>query len=132
MSEKISWATNVTVKNGPTFAVGGIVNAEAYEKLQVPVASAGEEVLNILPAGINAQFLLIKADKYAGADPETEKLVYDTGGGEKDLTGPLVLTNAAAMNLLGADFTTITFKNSMGSEVTVEVLVARDAGPPPP
>ena len=131
MSEKITWATNVAVKDGPTFAVGSTVNAEAYEKFKVPIATAGEEVVNLLPADVPAKFLLITADKFVGVEPDTGKLVYDTGGGEQDLTGPLVLTNSAAMDLLGADLTTVTFKNSMASEVTIEVLVARDAGPPP-
>lgn len=131
MSEYIKWSTNVNVQNGPTFALEKTVEAEAYEKLQVEVEKAKPVVVNLLPTGVAGKFLLIKANMYADdKDAANKKLAYAVGSGaDQDLAGPLVLTNAALLSLLGTDLTEVTFKNSMDNKVTIDILVGRDAGP---
>jgi hypothetical protein len=106
-----------------------VVEPEAYEKIRVAVPSGVNVEVNILPAGVNAKFLLIKASKHV-EDPNdaTKKLTYTVEGGtEQDLPGPLLMTDGAIVGLLGEDaLSKVIFKNSMTEEVTVDILVCRD------
>lgn len=131
MAEKVKWSTNVEVQNGPVFSFVGMVQPEAYEKIQVAVEPGDEgTAVSILPsADVKAQFLLIKATKYVAPDDTSKKLTYKVGDTERDLAGPLIMTDAAILGLLGDDLSTVTFLNRMADPVTVEILVCRNAGP---
>lgn len=130
MPEKVRWSTSVEVQNGPTFNLGGVMQSEAYAKIRVDVQPGEDEAVSILPSGVAAKFLLVRASKYVDATDAGKKLTYAVGSAsETDLSGPIVLTDAAVLSLLGSDLTEVTFKNGMTELVTVEILVCRDAGP---
>jgi hypothetical protein len=131
MPEKVRWTARVEVQNGPAFSFINVVNSEAYAKIQVTVAAGGDGTpVSILPsAEVDAQFLMIKASKYVAPDDAEKKLTFTVGDNERDLEGPIILTDASVVGLLGDDLSQITFKNSMEEAVTVEVLVCRNAGP---
>jgi lipopolysaccharide export system protein LptA len=127
MKEKIKWTTNVTVTNGPSFAFSETAEVEAYEKLQITVVAGQSGKASILPEKVNGQFLVIKASAYTGADP-TKGITYKVGDEAVRLTGALVLTSAGALQLL-KELKEVEFTNNMESDVTIEILVGRDAGP---
>jgi hypothetical protein len=128
MSEKINYSLSFQVVGGTTVPVAGNIESEAYEKIQVSIPAAATDVVtNIQPAGTKlAQFLLIKASKY-GKDL-TYKVNADTGTAIT-LDGPHVFIGNGAVAILDSAPTKLLFTNKLTEDVTVDILLGRDATP---
>ncbi len=125
MPESINWTLNVQVVGGPQVSASDAITVGAYDKIEAVVPSNGGTTVNVQP-GDGAQFLLITASSY-------EHLTYQVDVSVTPITldGPHLLIGAGAVSLLGATQNQFTFSNSDGGDITVSVLVGRDAVPTP-
>jgi hypothetical protein len=133
MSEVIKYSVNVQVVGGPTVPIIDKVEPEAYEKIQITVsAGAADKEMNLQPGGNNlAEFLLIKSSSYKDADP-LHTLTYkvnDTGATAITLDGPHIFIGKGAVGILDAAPTKLFFTNSLSNDVTIDILIGRDATP---
>jgi len=133
MSEVIKYSLNVQVVGGPSIPVADKVEPEAYGKIQVTVtAGAVDKEMNLQPDGNNlAEFLLIKSSVYKDADP-AHAVTYKVNAAGADaitLDGPHLFIGKGAVAILDAAPTKLFFSNSLTADVTIDVLIGRDATP---
>jgi hypothetical protein len=125
----IAWKLEASVADGPSESVARSVEVEAYDKAAVELADgAPETTIEIGTATADVLFVLVTASDYGAG--LTYK-VNDTGNPSHVLDGPLHLAGSGAIGLLGFAPTSLLFTNALGSAVTVEILVGRDAIPSP-
>ena len=128
MSEKIKYSLSVQVVGGVSLPITGEVTPEAYGKIQVAVtAGASDMEVNLQPGGANlAEFLLIKSTSYGSA--LTYK-VNDAAATAIALDGPHVFIGKGAVGILDSAPTKLFFSNGLAQDVTVDILIGRDATP---
>ncbi len=139
MTEKITYSINVQVADGPRISESRTLELEAYDKIHLDLSSdaTNEVEVNLQPGGEGlAKFLVITASCYG------DKLTYkvneaaDTNNPDPDLIpldGPQLFAGEGAVDLLASSPTEpptkFFFTNSTGEDVTIQILVARDATP---
>jgi hypothetical protein len=123
MSEKITYSYKALVTSGPSVVVSGTLLVDAYDKLDALVPAGGSVTIDVQP-GTGGQFLAISASAYADLSYEV-----DGSGTSIDLDGPLLLIGEGAMGLLGATQNQFEFSNAGATDITVSILVGRDATP---
>ena len=123
MPEKINWTLNVQVVGGPKVSASDTLDVEAYDKIEAVIPAGGSATIDVQP-GTGAQFLLITAGSYADMTYEV-----DSSGTTVTLDGPHVLIGSGAVGLLGSTQNQFEFSNAGGEDVTVDILVGRDATP---
>ncbi len=124
VSESINWSTSASIIGGPVISRSGQLLADGYDKFEVVLtAGGGSKTLAVAPGNWEQlQFLLISPSQ---GDP---LLTYNSGDGNVALSGPLFLVGGAATALLGSGKpATLALSNGSGSEITVDILVARSA-----
>ena len=90
--------------------------------------SATDLEVNIQPAGAGlAQFLSITSSAYDSTI--TYKVNSAASTDVLPLDGPHLLIGAGAVSLLDEEPTALFFSNSSGADVTIDILVGRDATP---
>jgi hypothetical protein len=118
--KKISWSLKVQVTGGPSVAASDTIEVDAYDVLEATVAAGDSETINVQP-GDDAQFLLITATSY-------KDMTYTVDGGSGiTLDGAHVLIGEGAVSLLGSTQNQFVFSNAGTEDVTVSILVGRDA-----
>ena len=123
MPKKISWTLNVQVVGGPKVSAADIMEVEAYDKIEA-VAPAGDSVTVNVQPGDGALFLLITASSYENLNYEV-----DASGNPVTLDGTHVLIGSGAVSLLGGTQNQFIFSNGGAANITVEILVGRQATP---
>lgn len=129
MSEKITYAFSAQVSNGPRVSESNTLQVEAYDKIQVTVVDTASDLeVNIQPGGSGlAQFLAITASTY------DNDLSYKVNSAASTtviaLNGPHVFVGTGVLGLLDAAPTKLFLSNGTGADVTVNILVGRDATP---
>ena len=128
MAETIRYSLSFQVVGGTSVPVAGKIEPEAYSKIQVDVpAGASDLIVNLQPTGTKlAQFLLVKSSVY-GAD-----LTYKVNSGAATpmaLDGPHVFIGSGAVAILDSDPTQLLFSNDLAEDVTIDILLGRDATP---
>lgn len=122
MAEKITWALNVQVTGGPKVAASNSMEVNAYDKVETVVPANDSATVDVQP-GDGAKFLLVAAGAY-------ENLTYVVDGGDPiTLDGPHVLIGSGAVSLLGDTQNQFVFTNSGGEDLSVSILVGRNATP---
>jgi hypothetical protein len=139
MAEQLNWKCTVQVAGGPAIAAAGTQIVDAYSKSQVVVpggttSTPGTIVLNLDLTG--ASILIVRASRYVDPENPDQKLQYTvTDGGAAgtatDLQGPIFMIGETTVRLLGDSVESLTFANSMTTEVTIDTLVGLDATPTP-
>lgn len=128
MAETIKYSMTFQVVGGTNVPIAGKIEPEAYEKIQVNVpAGASDMVVNLQPTGAGlADFLLIKASVYG---KEVAYKVNDAGATAIKLDGPHVFIGSGAVEILDVEPTQLLFSNALTQDVTVDILLGRDATP---
>lgn len=123
MPEQISWTLNVQVIGGPKVSASDTLSVEAYDKIEAVVPAGSSATVNVQPAD-GAEFLLVTASRY-------ENLTYEVDGSGNTVTlnAPHVLIGSGAVRLLGNTQSQFEFNNGGGEDVSVSILVGRDATP---
>lgn len=130
MSETITYSLTVQVVGGPKVSASGTLTPEAYDKIGLTVAKGdSDKEVNLQPDGADlAELLFIKASSYE--TPLTYTVNAKNAATPKHkLDGPHVLIGAGAVSLLDAAPTKLFFTNGGDADVTVDILVGRDATP---
>jgi hypothetical protein len=128
MSEKINWTLNVQVVGGPKILESDTIAAEAYDKVQVTIATGDSDIeVDVQPSGSGqVQFLLISSDQY------DEDLTYKVNVSSADpikLDGPQMFIGKGAVGLLDPEPKKLFFSNSLAEDASIQILVGRDATP---
>jgi hypothetical protein len=128
MSEKITYSLSVQVAGGPKISDSDTLEVEAYDKTQVTLADGDSDIeVDIQPGGAGlAQFVSVTATDYDNT------LTYKVNAAPATaipLDGPHLFIGAGAVSLLDPAPIKLFFTNATGSNVTVNVLVGRDATP---
>jgi hypothetical protein len=125
MSEKITYLLKALVDDGPVILETGALSVDAYDKLVAVVPAAGSVVVDVQPAS-GGQLLTLTASAYKDLTFEV-----DSSGTTPSLDGPLFLIGAAALELLGPTQNQFEFSNAGTTDITINILVGRDATPTP-
>lgn len=132
VATSINWTLNVHVTDGPKVSATDALAVEAYDKISVVVAASEQDKqIEVQPSAGQVQFLLIKSTQYHATD-----LTYSVGAAEptkadrNKLDALQVLMGSGAVELLGSPPDKLFLYNDLAEDVTVEVLVGRDATPP--
>ena len=124
MPELLKWSCSVQAVRGPTISGNGILEVDAYLKLNVTVPAAGTLNVEVLPdGGGSVQLLVINPAKPSG------ELTYLVGADKVPLDGPHVLLGAGAVSLLAGTIGTLQFENAGAEDAEISILAGRDATP---
>lgn len=127
MAQKIVLRTNVAVAGGPTLQVNWPAEVEVVTKcaVEVPDDPAAFDVSLPLDSGNDVELFVLTCNEYDAGLTYT----VDGAGGAADLKvdGPHVLIGTGATGLLGTAPTKLTFTNSTGKPVKIDILVGRQA-----
>lgn len=128
MAVKLAYSLSIQVAAGPSIAASSSLEVEAYDKVQVLVADGeSDRAVNIGPGGAGLmQFLSVTATDY---DSGLTYKVNDAAANAIPLDAPHLFIGAGAVGLLDNEPTQLLFANATGSDVTVHILVGRDATP---
>ena len=138
MAEKITYTLDIQAAAGPHLSTAGTNVVKAYDKVHVTLDDGGQDVeVNTQPSDNGpTQFMAIFSTEYG------DQLTYKINATANDpivLDGPQVFIGAGAVSLLDTGTsampepaTKLFFTNSLGSPVTIEILVGRDVASPPP
>ena len=122
MPESINYTINIDVSAGPKVSVVAAepLQVDAYEKVHLVIADGDAPTVDLQPAADKVSLLLVTASEY-GAN-----LLYDLGNGDQPLEAPLFLVGLGNVKQTG-NGTQLKLNNTLGREVTVDVLVGREA-----
>ena len=125
MAHEIDVRVTITVRQGPKVATSRTLTLDAYDILDVTVPGDGAaHVVEVQPDdGAQVRLLVLTASSY-DADLTWEA---DESGTSRALDEPLVLAGQSLASLLGSAANTIAFTNATGTDVDVQILVAREA-----
>jgi hypothetical protein len=127
MPETIAFSGTVAVAAGPKVAFSESLEAEAYNRLSVTVKKAASQKVLLGTADSEIRLLLVRSTKY---DPSKVSFQIEGAGAARTLDMPFLMAGKAAVGLLGANTPTfLTFKNDLGEDITVDIIIARDPTP---
>lgn len=131
MSEVIGISIGIQVVSGPSISESVTKTVDAYDKVDVLVeAAASDYEVEIQPGGSGqVSFLIIRLTSATAYSTDiTYKVNADTGDAIV-LDGPHMFIGAGGVALLDVAPTKLFFSNGGATDVTVQVLVGRDATP---
>jgi hypothetical protein len=124
MPEQLKWSYSVQAVRGPTISGNGILEVDAYLKLNVTVPAVGSLDVEVLPdGGGSVQLLVINPAK------PSKDLTYIVDAVNVPLDGPHVLIGAGAVSLLAATIGTLKFENAGAEDAEISILAGREATP---
>lgn len=122
MAKKISWSFTVKITDGPSTAVIGSMEVDAYDEMEATVTGGGGTTTVGVQPGDGARFILITASSY-------EDMTYEVDGSGTAVTldGAHILIGEGAASLLGNTQNSIAFTNNGTEDVSIRILVGRNA-----
>lgn len=129
MAVNITSRSEINVAGGPSMTISQTLSAEAYDLIDVTIADAAADiVVEVQPGSATGQvqFLAVSASQF------NPPLTYKVNAGANPshtLDRALLLIGAGAVGLLGFAPESLLFTNTTGSDITVQILVGRDATP---
>lgn len=119
MAEKLQWTVVVQAVNGPTMAVTGSGDVDAYDKFSINVPAGGSTDVDLGPGGAAVSCLV------AIPAADATDLTYQVGGNDIKLDAPLVLLGGAVA--LSTSPATLTFANAGAADAAIAILIGRSA-----
>lgn len=137
MSEKINVTMNIQVVKGPTLSETLEQEVEAYDKIDVTIATAAKDKeVELQPGSASGQvkFLMINL---ADSDDYGSKVTYTVNVPSTDASTPKVtpldaaqvLVGEGAVKLLDSAPKSLFFTNALTNDISVQILIGRDATP---
>jgi len=132
----LKYIFNASISEGPSESIKEEIWMNTYDVITVKVSSGETETISLLPDSEEIKFFIITSDKYSPKDaPTGKRLVYTLKGEEPDETEgivldiPHVLIGQSVLKKIG-DFSELTIKNKIESEVNIKMLVGRNVVTP--
>lgn len=128
MAIEIAWKLSVDIPSGPGLTMSSVVDVEAYDRIAVKVPNStasppAEAAVDVQPgAAGKVRFLLVRSDAYG--DDLTFK-VHDTANPARALNDALLLVGEGSLSLLESPLDKLLVTNTLGRDVTIEILVGR-------
>ena len=118
----IKYSVDLQITGGPRLNVSNTLDVDAYDRIDAVIPTGGAATDVEVQPGAGVQLLLIKS-----SDP-SDDVTFDNNGADIGLKSPILLSGGA-VGLLAAAPETLSFKNDTAADVTVTILVGRDATP---
>jgi hypothetical protein len=128
MQTNIAWRTSIEIPAGPILQIASGIAVDAYDRIVVAIPNStntptDEVSVDVQPgAAAKVRVLAITSTSYGD---DLRMKVHDTSQPEIVLNDALFLVGAGAVDMLGVQPDKILFLNSLGHEVTIEILVGR-------
>jgi hypothetical protein len=122
MAEQLIWNVTVTATGGPQLTHSGVVEVEAYDKINIQVPAGGDRVVDLGPgsAGRISCLAIVPTEPSA-------TLTYKVGTDTIKLDAPQFLVRGAVD--LTKNPASLKIANAGPSDAAVEILIGRDATP---
>ncbi|MBI3795656.1 MAG: hypothetical protein HY268_01640 [Deltaproteobacteria bacterium] len=132
MPTTIAWKLNVEIQSGPNIIVTNVVQADAYDRIEVKVpdstAAPTATTVDVQPgAAGKVKLLLIRSSKYGN---NLKYKVHDNTTAERVLNDAVFLVGAGSLDLLedaAAPLDKLLITNTTGQDVVLEIIVGRTA-----
>jgi len=129
MPTNISWKLNLEIQSGPNIIVTNVVQADAYDRIEVKVPdSTAATTVDVQPgAAGKVKLLLIRSTKYGD---NLKYKVHDNTTPERVLNDAVFLVGAGSLDLLedtAAPLDKLLVTNTTGQDVVLEIIVGRSA-----
>ena len=131
MSSKINLKLRVSVVGGPEISLSDEIPVEAYDKIDVTIVTGDSDKEVVIQPVLSemVQLLLIRASEYGKS--LTYKVHKKTDATPIALDKEQLFLGKGAVGLLGTELDKFFFTNNLGKDVTIEILIGRDAIPEP-
>jgi hypothetical protein len=115
---------SVQVAGGSAIAASWTIAADAYEHVSATVADKATGTFDVTNVpGSSILLMMIVASAY---DPKLLcKTLFGANAGDVKLTGPIVLTNGQLTDTLNHAPAAVTFDNTTGKQVTIDLHILR-------
>jgi hypothetical protein len=129
MAEQLKWNLNLQIAHGPSVALAGDLQVDAYDKVSVDIVHGAAAVtIDVQPGDADeVMFLLIQSSRYGAG------LTYSVNGTGDAITldQPQFLLGVGAIGLLSAAPQTLEVENNLAvaEDVRLEILTGRTAVP---
>jgi hypothetical protein len=123
---QIRWSTTVEIDGTTEASLSRQITAQGLDSISVSVADAAVNFEIEVQPGNSFDFLLIRADSYSS---NLQYRVNDVANPAIALDQPQVLAGAGGLSVFGAAPNRLFVSNATGADVTIQVLVGRDATP---
>lgn len=120
----IGWSVSAWIEGGPTMQATGVVMVDAYEMIS-SVVKAGTPLKVTVAPGTWATLSLVVIS--ASIADGTVEYSVKTGEPKLKLNGTHSLFGKGAVSLLGSGNAELEFTNGGAADVTVDILIGRDA-----
>jgi len=133
MRQKINWSVNAAVGDGPRLSASQTIGVAAYDKVRAVVDKKdttadlpGTTTVEVQPSGQAGavRFFAVTSDRYG---KDLSFTVVSGGVADVALEGPLVLVGEGIDALLQKAPKKLKFSNGTAEDVTVEIVVGREA-----
>lgn len=126
MAEVINLTVNAKIKNGPTVAFAQSFDIDAYDKLATTLTQGIPKTIQLIPSGSDSvYFLMIKSSHYS------DQVSYTVNDAATDivLDSPQSFSGAGSLKALdsGSDPSTLVFTSELAEDVSIQILVGRNA-----
>ncbi len=128
MAVNITVGASVSVAGGPSISISQTFPVDAYDLIDVAITDGAIDLVVEVQPGSAGQVrsLLISASQF---DPSLTYKVNDSTNDSHVLDRALLLTGVGAVGLLGFPPERLLFTNATPGDITVQILVGRDATP---
>ena len=128
MSSKINLALKVNVISGPSIFVSKQITVEAYDKIEVTIGVGESDKPVEIQPGSSSQVLMLLIKPSKCEEGLTYK-VHEASAIPIVLDQEQLFLGQGAVGLLGTELDKFFFTNNLSDDVTIEILVGRDATP---
>lgn len=126
MTQGIGWSVSAWIEGGPTMQATGVVEVDAYEKISLVVNSGKTLMVTVAPGTWATLSLLVIRPSITDG---SVKYSFKTGGPQVALSATHSLFGDGAVSLLGSGNAELEFTNGGTADVTIDILLGRDATP---
>jgi hypothetical protein len=128
LQTNIAWRVSVEIPSSPVLLVASGTAVDAYDRIVLAVPNStntptDEVTVDVQPGTADKVRLIAVTSASYGDDLRMK--VHDTSSPEIALNDALFLVGQGAVEMLGAQPDKLLFLNSLGHDVTIEILVGR-------
>lgn len=137
MAQNIQWTTKVLVDGSTEMSLSRSISVEALDSIKVTILGSGNGTpdenreVEVQPSTTSGQvkFLAITADRFGDASKFLSYKVNSSANPAITLDQPVVLAGEGGVSVLDPAPTSLFFSSTYVQDVTIHIVVGRDATP---